>query len=151
MRRRALAKRCETEFYDGFTATLDQAAGKGRDGLIFAVGRSNQLQYAFDNCERTYGLTGFPEFNVGGTFMRPPAFVRSYYEAGEREFLARQALESESQANAMGIAAGLAGAARAAEQATQNTPVVIFPTYQPPQTINCTSYAYGLYVNTTCR
>jgi hypothetical protein len=136
---------CGDRFHSDFLTSLNEAAGRP-DPAIFLVGRSREIDERFEQCARTFGLSGYPEFKVGNSFLRTSIFVRSYVEASARRGAAQYRVDHEALVNGAGVAAGLGAAARSA--ASHQPAPLPAPTIQRP--IRCTSYRYGGYVNTTC-
>lgn len=141
-RRKEQAGPCHKKYHEDFVAMLDAAGARGEDGLIYAIGRSRQLDLEYTDCIHPFGLTGYPEFKVGSRFLRTHEFVRSYWDAGLRHARAQFLVDRESSANGMAFAAGIGGAGRAAASLQ---PAAI----QPP--IICRSYAAGGQVTTMCQ
>lgn len=139
------ATHCGAEFHKAFVALVDEAPSHGSDALIFAIGRAQQLENEYDRCVAPFGLTGYPEFKVGESYLRTPAFVRSWVDAATRVAQAKHLVDSQSQSNLNAFALGLA--------MRPPTPVYVAP---PPsitvrQPINCRSTRDVLgAVNTTC-
>lgn len=146
--RKDRAHGCHEQFYQGFAATLNESWAQGPSGLTPALQRGQRLEVAYAECIRAFGLAGYPEFKVGDQFLRTDPFLRSYWRAGVREAQARQMVDQQTSSAGMAFAAGAGAAGRSAGSYYQPVPSVI---PAPAPQVRCTSYRYGLYVNTSCQ
>lgn len=146
--RKPLAAGCHQQFHAAFVSAVDRAISMGGAAASdYMHSMAPQLDAEFANCVKPLGLTGYPEFKVGDRYLRTDAFVRSWESASMRLIQARGRVDGEASSIGMALAFGIGSAGRNAA-AYQPAPVIV-PTI--PQPIQCSSYQYGAYVNTTCR
>jgi hypothetical protein len=146
---RPRAEECGAAFNEAFALMIDQAATKGQEGIIYAIGEGRRLDEGFDECVRRSGLTGYPEFKVGEQFKRTTPFLRGYWDAGVRYAIAQGEVSRQSTASGLAFAAGVGAAGRAATTYQPPPRPVIAPTIRQP--IRCTTQSYGGALHTTCQ